>query len=58
MLREFIAPGGKLVFRAGRQKDWDVSQILRGVGVEPDGVITRAHPLTGDLRVTAWLSAR
>lgn len=56
--REFVAPGGKLVFRAGRQKDWDITQILRDVGIELDGVIEAPHPVTGEKRVTAWLSAR
>jgi hypothetical protein len=58
VLARFVAPGGKLVFRAGRASDWNIVEILRAIGIEPDGIIEAAHPENGELRVTAWLQAR
>ncbi len=58
VLRDLVAPAGKLVFRAGRARDWNVAELLRAIGVEPDGVIEVAHPDTGERRITAWLARR
>ncbi len=60
VLRDFLEAGGKLVFRAARANDavWNPVRILRDLGFEPEGIIEAPHPETGELRVTAWLSAR
>jgi len=58
VLRRMVAPGGKLVFRAGRRNDWDPVALLREIGLEPDGIIDSPHPQTGEIRRTAWLRAR
>ena len=59
LLREFVVPGGKLVFRAGRVGGEypDVVDQLNAIGYPPHGVIESAHPRAGELRRTAWLAA-
>jgi SAM-dependent methyltransferase len=60
VLREFVAPGGVLVCRAGRVGDSKYQTPdaqLHELGLHPDGVIERAHPKSGELRRTAWLRA-
>jgi len=56
--RDFLATNGKLVFRAGRARDWNIVEILRAVGIEPDGIIEAVHPRSRELRVTGYLNAR
>ena len=59
ILRQFLVPGGILVFRAGRvtRDHPDQAQQLKALGLEPDGVIEAVHPHTGELRRTAYLRA-
>jgi hypothetical protein len=59
LLREFLVPGGRLVFRAGRVGAGlpDVVEQLDDIGIRPEGVIERPHPHSGQLRRTAWLTA-
>jgi hypothetical protein len=59
LLREFVVPGGKLVFRAGRVggEHPDIVEQLTAIGVRPDGVIESTHPRSGELRRSAWLAA-
>ena len=60
VLRTFVVPGGKLVFRAGRVGDprWPTpDEQLRELGLHPDGVIDRTQPDSGEVRRTAWLNA-
>jgi hypothetical protein len=49
-----------LVLRPNRVLAWtpDRAQELREIGFEPDGVIDAVHPVSGDVRRTAWLRAR
>jgi len=59
ILREFLVPGGLLVFRPNRvvEGEPDRAQQLRAIGLEPDGTIDAVHPVTGELRRTAYLRA-
>ena len=58
VLKTFVAPGGSLVFRASRVGDeFDPVSRLEQIGLRPDGVIERPHPVTGQLRRTAVLRA-
>jgi hypothetical protein len=58
ILRELLVPGGRLVLRAERAggTEPDPVETLRGLGLEPHGVLERAHPLTGVVRRTAWVA--
>jgi hypothetical protein len=59
ILREFLVPGGVLVFRPNRvgPEQPDRVQQLRAIGLEPDGVIDAVHPTNGEVRRTAYLRA-
>ena len=61
VLRLYVSPGGKLVFRAGRVGDQRYptpEEQLRALGLHPDGIIEALHPQSGDVRRTAWMQAR
>lgn len=59
ILSEFLVPGGILVFRPNRvvAGEPDRAEQLRAIGLEPDGVIDAVHPVTDDIRRTAYLLA-
>ncbi len=52
VLRDFVVPGGKFVFRAGRAGDRDETRLqLEGLGLQPDGEIEARS--SGYRRVTS-----
>jgi len=57
VLREFVVPRGKLVFRAGRAGRDEPQRQLESLGLDWDGEIASTHPLTGEVRRTAWIQA-
>ncbi len=57
VLREFVVPGGKLVFRAGRAGRDEPQHQLEELGFKMDGDIESVHPKTGEVRRTAWIQA-
>lgn len=59
VLREFLVPGGRLVLRAVRMpKGPDPASELEEIGFRADGVIEAAHPMSGEIRRTAYVIAR
>lgn len=59
VLREFLVPGGRLVLRAARMPNGpDPATELEEAGFRPDGVVDSPHPVTSEIRRTAWLLAR
>jgi 2-polyprenyl-3-methyl-5-hydroxy-6-metoxy-1,4-benzoquinol methylase len=58
LLCEFVAPGGRLVFRPERVVAGAPSLLeqISALGYEIGGVIERTHPERGDVRRTVWLS--
>lgn len=57
ILTTVVEPGGILVLRPGRAGAGDPLAALGAIGLRPDGVLEAPHPLTGELRRTAWLRA-
>jgi SAM-dependent methyltransferase len=58
LLREFLAPGGRLVLRAERVVPGvpDLPEQVRALGFAIGGVIERVHPSEGHVRRTVWLA--
>lgn len=54
VLERLLVPGGVLVCRAGRAP-FDPTDDLRRAGFDPDGIIEATHPITGEVRRTAYL---
>jgi hypothetical protein len=58
VLREFLVPSGRVVLRATRVPGGpDPAADLEAIGFRPDGVLEAVHPVSGELRRTAWLRA-
>jgi SAM-dependent methyltransferase len=56
ILRDVVAPGGVLVFRAGRRGQTDPAEQLAELGLSVTGAIEAMHPRTGDVRRTAYIT--
>jgi SAM-dependent methyltransferase len=59
VLREFVAPGGRVVLRAERMVPGtpDLVEQVSSLGLAIGGVLERVHPELRDIRRSIWLSA-
>ncbi len=58
VLRDFLVPGGRVVLRGARMpKGPDPARELESIGFRPDGIVESRHPMTNEVRRTAWLRA-
>ncbi|MBI4214286.1 MAG: class I SAM-dependent methyltransferase [Chloroflexi bacterium] len=59
ILRDVLAPGGRLVLRPERYREGvpTPADQLEELGFDPQGVIEARHPTNGEIRTTAWLAA-